>query len=85
MEARRAYFHVRTGCLSWGDLRNSEPPPETLLYLLLRLIKSIFWHPSSKGNDLDLIVPFPGYKVDSLTRWVADEFYIFNAVFRTVF
>lgn len=64
------------GSTSWGYLRRIDPD-QSLVYLFLRLIRSIFWAPNPKGNDLDLIVPFPRFKVDSLTRWVADEFYVF--------
>jgi hypothetical protein len=62
---------------TWGIFWKSNPPPLTLPSSLLRLARSIFWARSSKVNNLDLIVPFPGFQVDLLTRWVADEFYVF--------
>jgi hypothetical protein len=64
-----------SGAHSWGDW--SDPnPPKSLRVQFLHLIVTLFWAPESQGNDLDLVVPFPGFRVDSFTRWVADEFYV---------
>jgi hypothetical protein len=40
----------------------------------LHLLGSFFWAPKPQQNELDLIVPRPGYQVDDFTQWVAGEF-----------
>ncbi|ESZ93177.1 hypothetical protein SBOR_6456 [Sclerotinia borealis F-4128] len=58
----------------WGDYTENVRKAKPLKWQFTSLLRSIFWPPVSEPDTLDLIVPRQGDKVDSLTRWVANEF-----------
>lgn len=40
---------------------------------VLSLLRSIIWPPHNQSNQLDLIVPRPGYKIDNYALWIARD------------
>ncbi|QSZ35589.1 hypothetical protein DSL72_008459 [Monilinia vaccinii-corymbosi] len=59
---------------AWGDYTEKVPKAKPLKWQFTSLLRSIFWPPAPDPNTLDLVVPRQGHKVDSLTKWVANEF-----------
>lgn len=63
------------GDATWGDMKEAPVDPKPLFKQFLLLLRGLVWTPKAeKKNNLDLIVPRPGHKVDGLTLWVANEF-----------
>ncbi|KAF7949120.1 hypothetical protein EAE96_008289 [Botrytis aclada] len=58
----------------WGDYTENVGEAKPLRWQFVSLMRSIFWPPGPKPDNLDLIVPRQGHTVDGLTTWVANEF-----------
>ncbi|KAF7930138.1 hypothetical protein BELL_1130g00020 [Botrytis elliptica] len=58
----------------WGNYTENIGEAKALRWQFIGLMRSIFWPPASKPDNLDLIVPRQGHTVDGLTTWVANEF-----------
>ncbi|KAJ8065317.1 hypothetical protein OCU04_006008 [Sclerotinia nivalis] len=59
---------------TWGDYTESVRKVKPLKWQFTSLLRSMFWPTAPEPDLLDLVVPRQGHKVDSLTRWVANEF-----------
>ncbi|APA10290.1 hypothetical protein SS1G_07260 [Sclerotinia sclerotiorum 1980 UF-70] len=59
---------------AWGDYTESVRKEKPLKWQFISLLRSMFWPAAPQPDILDLVVPRQGHKVDSLTRWVANEF-----------
>lgn len=62
------------GAECWGKYQQPNGAKQSLARQFLNVLCTLFWTQKPEKNNLDLIVPRKGQEVDSLARWVADEF-----------